>query len=50
MSNHVSQYDVLAVVAALEEFQLRWVAKKELTSVRAFLIKGIEKFDRASKK
>ena len=26
------------------------VAKKELTSVRAFLIKGIEKFDRASKK
>jgi 1-acyl-sn-glycerol-3-phosphate acyltransferase len=36
MSNHVSQYDVLAVVAALEEFQLRWVAKKELTRIPVF--------------
>jgi 1-acyl-sn-glycerol-3-phosphate acyltransferase len=36
MSNHRSQYDILAVVAALEEFQLRWVAKKELTRVPVF--------------
>jgi 1-acyl-sn-glycerol-3-phosphate acyltransferase len=36
MSNHVSQYDILAVVAALEEFQLRWVAKKELTRIPVF--------------
>ena len=36
MSNHVSQYDVLAAVAALEEFQLRWVAKKELTRIPVF--------------
>lgn len=36
MSNHLSQYDVLAVVAALEEFQLRWVAKKELLRVPFF--------------
>ena len=36
MSNHMSQYDVLAVVAALEEFQLRWVAKKELTRIPVF--------------
>jgi 1-acyl-sn-glycerol-3-phosphate acyltransferase len=36
MSNHVSQYDVLAVVAALPEFQLRWVAKKELTRIPVF--------------
>ena len=32
MSNHQSHFDVLAVVAALPEFQLRWVAKKELTT------------------
>ncbi len=36
MSNHRSQLDVLAVVAALPEFQLRWVAKKELTRVPVF--------------
>lgn len=36
MSNHVSHYDVLAAVAALEEFQLRWVAKKELTRIPIF--------------
>jgi 1-acyl-sn-glycerol-3-phosphate acyltransferase len=36
MSNHRSQYDILAVVAALHEFQLRWVAKKELTRVPVF--------------
>ena len=36
MSNHMSQYDILAVVAALEEFQLRWVAKKELTHIPIF--------------
>jgi 1-acyl-sn-glycerol-3-phosphate acyltransferase len=36
MSNHRSQYDILAVVAALREFQLRWVAKKELTRVPVF--------------
>jgi 1-acyl-sn-glycerol-3-phosphate acyltransferase len=36
MSNHQSHFDVLAVVAALPEFQLRWVAKKELTKVPIF--------------
>lgn len=36
MSNHRSQYDILAAVAALPEFQLRWVAKKELTRVPFF--------------
>ena len=36
MSNHRSQYDILAVVAALPEFQLRWVAKKELTRIPFF--------------
>ena len=36
MSNHRSQFDILAVVAALPEFQLRWVAKKELTRVPIF--------------
>ena len=36
MSNHRSQTDILAVVAALEEFQLRWVAKKELTRIPLF--------------
>jgi 1-acyl-sn-glycerol-3-phosphate acyltransferase len=36
MSNHRSQYDILAVIAALPEFQLRWVAKKELTRVPVF--------------
>jgi 1-acyl-sn-glycerol-3-phosphate acyltransferase len=36
MSNHVSQFDILAVVMALREFQLRWVAKVELTRVPVF--------------
>ena len=36
MSNHQSHFDVLAVVAALPEFQLRWVAKRELTRVPIF--------------
>src|SRR5262249_27315570 len=36
MSNHRSQTDILAVVAALEEFQLRWVAKKELLRIPLF--------------
>lgn len=36
MSNHRSQFDILAVVAALPEFQLRWVAKKELERVPVF--------------
>lgn len=36
MSNHRSQMDILAAVAALHEFQLRWVAKKELTRVPVF--------------
>jgi 1-acyl-sn-glycerol-3-phosphate acyltransferase len=36
MSNHVSQFDILAVIVALAEFQLRWVAKIELTRVPVF--------------
>lgn len=36
MSNHRSHFDVLALAAGLEEFQLRWVAKKELTKVPIF--------------
>jgi len=36
MSNHRSQFDILALVAALPEFQLRWVAKKELERVPVF--------------
>ncbi|MFN8544796.1 MAG: lysophospholipid acyltransferase family protein [Candidatus Binatia bacterium] len=36
MSNHASQLDPLALVAALPEFQMRWVAKKELTRVPIF--------------
>jgi 1-acyl-sn-glycerol-3-phosphate acyltransferase len=36
MSNHASHFDVVAVVAALPEFQLRWVAKKELVDVPIF--------------
>jgi 1-acyl-sn-glycerol-3-phosphate acyltransferase len=36
MSNHQSHFDVLAVVAALPECQLRWVAKRELTRVPIF--------------
>jgi 1-acyl-sn-glycerol-3-phosphate acyltransferase len=36
MSNHASHFDTLAVVAALPEFQLRWVAKRELASIPVF--------------
>jgi 1-acyl-sn-glycerol-3-phosphate acyltransferase len=36
MSNHASHFDALAVVAGLPEFQLRWVAKRELTEVPVF--------------
>ncbi len=36
MSNHASHFDALAVVAALPEFQLRWVAKRELVDVPFF--------------
>jgi 1-acyl-sn-glycerol-3-phosphate acyltransferase len=36
MSNHRSQLDPLAVIAALSDFQLRWVAKQELTHVPLF--------------
>ena len=36
MSNHRSQFDILATVRALEDFQLRWVAKVELTRVPIF--------------
>jgi 1-acyl-sn-glycerol-3-phosphate acyltransferase len=36
VSNHRSQFDILAVVAALRDFQLRWVAKKELLRVPVF--------------
>jgi len=36
MSNHRSQFDILAVVVGLSDHQLRWVAKKELTRVPVF--------------
>jgi 1-acyl-sn-glycerol-3-phosphate acyltransferase len=36
MSNHASHFDVLAVVSALPEFQLRWVAKRELADIPLF--------------
>jgi len=36
MSNHASHFDALAVVAALPEFQLRWVAKRELAEIPIF--------------
>jgi len=36
MSNHRSQFDILAVITALSDFQLRWVAKVELTRVPVF--------------
>jgi len=36
VSNHRSQFDILAVIAALDDFQIRWVAKKELTRVPVF--------------
>jgi 1-acyl-sn-glycerol-3-phosphate acyltransferase len=36
MSNHRSQFDILAVVVALTDIQLRWVAKVELTRIPVF--------------
>jgi 1-acyl-sn-glycerol-3-phosphate acyltransferase len=33
MSNHQSQFDILALMVALRQFQLRWVAKHELRKV-----------------
>jgi 1-acyl-sn-glycerol-3-phosphate acyltransferase len=36
MSNHASHFDALAVVEALPEFQLRWVAKRELANIPIF--------------
>jgi 1-acyl-sn-glycerol-3-phosphate acyltransferase len=36
MSNHASHLDVLAVMEALSDFELRWVAKKELTEIPLF--------------
>jgi len=33
MSNHQSQFDILALMSVLEAFQLRWVAKRELRKV-----------------
>src|SRR5262245_66018319 len=36
MSNHQSQLDILAVMAALPEFQMRCVAKRELTGMPIF--------------
>ena len=33
MSNHQSQFDILALMVALENFPLRWVAKHELRKV-----------------
>jgi 1-acyl-sn-glycerol-3-phosphate acyltransferase len=36
MSNHRSNFDVLALVVALWDFQLRWVAKEELFHIPLF--------------
>jgi 1-acyl-sn-glycerol-3-phosphate acyltransferase len=33
MSNHQSQFDILALMAVLDAFQLRWVVKQELRKV-----------------
>jgi 1-acyl-sn-glycerol-3-phosphate acyltransferase len=33
MSNHQSQFDILALISVLDAFQLRWVAKRELRKV-----------------
>jgi 1-acyl-sn-glycerol-3-phosphate acyltransferase len=33
MSNHQSQFDILALTSVLDAFQLRWVAKQELRKV-----------------
>ena len=36
MSNHQSMFDILAIMVALDTFQLRWVAKHELRKVPVF--------------
>jgi 1-acyl-sn-glycerol-3-phosphate acyltransferase len=36
MSNHESNADIVAIAWALREFQLRWVAKKELLRIPVF--------------
>ena len=36
MSNHESNADIIAIAYALQDFQLRWVAKKELLRVPVF--------------
>ncbi len=36
MSNHRSNFDVLALIVALWDFQLRWVAKEELKRIPGF--------------
>ncbi len=36
MANHQSMFDIPAVEAALSDFQLRWVAKKELQRIPVF--------------
>jgi 1-acyl-sn-glycerol-3-phosphate acyltransferase len=36
MSNHRSAFDILALVLALEAFELRWVAKRELCDIPGF--------------
>ncbi|MEA2624158.1 MAG: 1-acyl-sn-glycerol-3-phosphate acyltransferase [Candidatus Binatota bacterium] len=36
MSNHLSNADIVAIAWALRDFQLRWVAKKELLRVPVF--------------
>lgn len=36
MANHQSQFDILAITAALHDFQLRWVTKQELLRVPVF--------------
>lgn len=36
LSNHRSQFDILAVVVGLDDLQMRWVAKKELTRIPVF--------------
>jgi 1-acyl-sn-glycerol-3-phosphate acyltransferase len=36
MSNHRSAFDILALVLALEDFELRWVAKAELGRIPGF--------------
>jgi 1-acyl-sn-glycerol-3-phosphate acyltransferase len=36
MANHQSLFDILAIAAALDDFQLRWMAKRELLRVPVF--------------